>query len=185
MRHDGQLRRRLPVSFVTLSRVRYGGVACLTARRGHILVQSACSRERRETVWEFGGISEPSLTLRVGVSRAGTRRRSEAGLRGSAVPSGAWDRGKVSQPSRAGSMKIAPLLGLLFLCLCYFLPVLFLCLFVNPGLNGPDCSRICRLGSPVRTGCPVLDRRPALVSDTLHRCWPRPDAKPLVSKKSI
>ena len=162
MRHDGQLRRRLPVSFVTLSRVRYGGVACLTARRGHILVQSACSRERRETVRESGA------SRKCGPKRNLGPRESLA-----------------AEPSRAVSMKIAPLLGLLFLCLCYFLPVLFLCLFVNPGLNGPDCSRICRLGAPVRTGCPVLDRRPALVSDTLHRCWPRPDAKPFVSKKSI
>lgn len=76
-------------------------------------------------------------------------------------------------------------LPVLFLACVISSSALFLCLFVNPGLNGPDCSRICRLGSPVGTGCPVLDRRPALVSDSLHRCRPRPDAKALVSKKSI
>jgi hypothetical protein len=58
-------------------------------------------------------------------------------------------------------------------------------LFVNPSLNVPDCFRVFRLGSPVRTGCPVLESRPALVADTLHRCRPRADPIPLVSKKSI
>jgi hypothetical protein len=114
MRHDGQLRRRLPVSFVTLSRVRYGGVACLTARRGHILVQSACSRERRETVRESGA------SRKCGPKRNLGPRESLA-----AEPSRA-------EPSRAVSMKIAPLLGLLFLvcvisCLCYF----FVCLSIQ------------------------------------------------------
>jgi len=47
-----------------------GEVACSTARRGHVLLQFACSRKHREAVREFGGISEPSLTLRVGESRA-------------------------------------------------------------------------------------------------------------------
>jgi hypothetical protein len=41
-----------------------------TARRGHVWLHCACSCKRRETAREFGGISEPSLTLRVGVSRA-------------------------------------------------------------------------------------------------------------------
>src|SRR5580704_7554862 len=68
---------------------------------------------------------------------------AHAGGKRSATPRGVNTRitGQPQQVVPAVSMKIAPLLGL----------HLLLCLFVNPCLNVPDCSRVFRCGSPVMT----------------------------------
>ena len=83
------------------------------------------------------------------------------------------------QPCRAVSIKKAPLQGL------HLFHRVSLCLFVNPCLDFPNCSRVLRWGSPVVTGYPALDGRPALASGKIKCCWPRPDPKPLISEISI
>jgi hypothetical protein len=58
-------------------------------------------------------------------------------------------------------------------------------LFVNPCLKVRNRCRVLLWISPVMSGGPVLDGRPALAATALVCRWPLSDSKPLVGEISI